>query len=126
MKKLLTTIIIILLTLNLNAQIQDDKINHFSVGYLIGAVSNIQTYELLSMTNINPKTSKVISFGVGVGMGLLAGHLKEKYDSNHEGVYNKQDLKATTVGSLSGSLTVRLILWNSVPRKSLPKDVYIK
>jgi len=104
---------------------QQDKVAHFSCGYLISSYTNIQTYELLSFTQMNTKTAKAVSLITGVGMGVLAGHLKETYDRRHGGTYNMADLRATIYGSIAGSITIRLILWNSFPRSKLPDDVFI-
>jgi hypothetical protein len=94
----------------------EDKVNHFTVGYMSGFVSNAVTYKILSEhTKLNLFACKFISTSVGVGSGFLLGHLKEKYDSNHGGFYNKKDLKATGYGSIAGSFTITIIIWRMKP-----------
>lgn len=123
MKKLI--IILLLMPICLNAQIKQDKINHFSAGFLISGIGNITTYELIQNTDIKPFWTKAISFTVGAGLGVLAGHAKEKYDLRNGGYYSKMDLESTMYGSLTGSFTIRLVLWNSIPKSHVPiKDIF--
>jgi hypothetical protein len=124
MKKLL--IILLLIPIICNSQIKQDKINHLAIGYLIGFAGNGLTYNLLAnKTNIKPLNCKIMSFAISNGLGLLAGHIKEKYDSNNEGFYNKKDFNFTGVGTLAGSLSITLIIGKSMPENRIPiKDIY--
>lgn len=106
MKKL---IIFLILGLNFNVFSQtnepfleknEDKINHISVGYIIGYSSNALIYEITK--------NKHIAFISGIGLSFLAGHLKEKHDK----IYDKNDLLCTGIGGTFGSFTVRIIIGN--------------
>lgn len=110
----------------LTAQEQDETA-HYSCGFLVGGIANIETYNLIKNTNLKPWQSKAIAFIVGTGAGILAGHLKEQYDSNNEGFYNRKDFKATMWGAVSGSVTIRLVLWNSIPESHVPvEDLWLQ
>ena len=114
------TLILFLIPFVLSAQIEQDKINHFSCGFLIAGISNAETYNLLKDTNLKPWQSKTIALIVGSGIGILAGHAKEKYDENNEGIYNRKDFDATAYGAVFGSISVRLVVWNSIPESHVP------
>lgn len=124
-KMKLLTILCLLISLNIQAQkktftqyIEDnpDKVNHFSCGFLIGVTANALTEEIT--------TSKTLGLISGVAFGILAGHLKETYDKNHGGFYSKPDLKATILGTVLGSVSIRIIFGNSVHRKKVDKQFY--
>jgi len=120
MKKLIT--ILFLFAFSMNAQIQQDKLNHLSVGYIVGFAGNGGTYLLLSEgTNWNINTCKVISSIAGFGLSVLAGHLKESNDK----FYNKKDLNYTALGGLIGILSVSFIIGKSIPKNRIPKkDIF--
>jgi len=131
MKKLI--IILFLFSFGLQAQtirfagieMHEDKLNHFAAGYGIGLMSNIATYKLISLTKLDPELSKMFSFAIGSSLGILAGHLKEKHDEKNGKVYSKDDFNTTLYGALSGSFSMRLLLWNSIPENHLPKGEII-
>lgn len=105
---------------------EPDKQAHLAVGFISSGIINIECYQLIKDTDLKPFWSKAISFGVGAGGGILLGHLKEKYDQKHGGVYNKKDFKATLIGAISGSFTVRLLLWNNIPESHVPiEDIWL-
>jgi hypothetical protein len=116
MKKILT-ILLIFISLNsfsqktFNEFYNDnrDKINHFTAGYIIGYAGNVSIYEITK--------NKHIAFVSGIGLSILAGHLKEVYDSKHGGIYNKNDFIATSSGGIVGSFTIRIIIGKSKHRK---------
>lgn len=95
---------------------QEDKINHLTVGYMIGFMGNCTAYEISKN-----KTIGVIS---GFALSVLAGHLKEVYDMKNGKSYNKKDFQATIIGGFSGTITIRLVLWNSVHKKKATMEQY--
>jgi len=113
-------------------QMDYDKFNHVYVGALIGLTANglvsdfvpaitNKEYDPDGMIEI-PSKYKLIGMISGVCIGTLAGHLKEKYDVRQGGIYNRQDLKATMLGALIGSVSFRIILGNSISRHQVPKQ----
>jgi hypothetical protein len=96
----------------------EDKINHFSCGYIIGLSGNCIGYEI--------SKNKTIGLLSGIILSSTAGILKENYDRNNGGKFNNQDLKSTVIGGLSGSLTIRIILWNSIHRKKATMGQYFE
>ena len=120
MKKLIT--ILFLFAFSVNAQIQQDKLNHLSVGYIVGFAGNGGTYLLLSEgTNWNINSCKAISSIAGFGLSILAGHLKESNDN----FYNKKDFNYTALGGLIGTLSVSFIIGKSKPLNRIPiNDVF--
>ena len=92
--------------------IEEDKVNHFTAGYMIGFVTTAVTWKFTER--------KWIAVVSGIAVSSLAGHLKESYDMKHGGFYNNKDLKATVIGGLSGTITIRLLLINIVPKRKVP------
>lgn len=123
MKKL--TIILLMIPILAGAQIAEDKIHHFSCGAMIAGVANITTYDLIKDTRLKPSYSKIVAMAVGLGIGMLAGHAKEIYDEKQGRYYSHSDYKATGYGALFGTVSVRLVIWNSVPKSHVPiKDLW--
>ena len=129
MKKLIT--ILFLVTFSLQAQdsirfaginTTTDKLDHAAVGYALGITTNIVSYKLLSLTRLDPELSKLFSFAFGAAVPILAGHLKERYDEKNGGQYSKEDFNVTAVAGLCGSFTMRIMLWNSIPRSHVPEE----
>lgn len=117
MKKLILTLILLVFLTSLHAQKIEwtqDKVNHASAGFGIGALGNIWTYHFTER--------KLISFGVGLGLTYLAAHLKEDYDMRHGGFYNNQDIKATMIGGTIGTGIISIIYLPSVPRRKVPAE----
>ena len=109
----------------MNAQIEEDKINHLGAGTVIGFAGNGATYLLLTKTtNLKPSACKAVSFISGVGLSILAGHLKESYDMNNKGFYNKKDLQYTTLGGVIGSLSMTFSIGRSIPENRINKDIF--
>ena len=77
MKWIIFICIIISLVFNVDAQIQKDKLEHFSVG----AGITLLTTETVFQITQNRKKSLLIGFGFGV----VSGALKEAYDSTGRG-----------------------------------------
>jgi len=94
-----------------------DKVNHFTVGYMIGFSSNAIIDEITK--------NKHIAFVCGIALSVLAGHLKETYDKKNNNNYSRNDFIATSIGGAFGSVTVRLIIGKSVHRKIAAKKGYI-
>jgi len=86
---------------NLNAQIAEDKKKHFIAGATISGL----TYSLAKEKLGDPNKALLCS----IGAGILAGIAKETLDSTQPGNnFDKKDLLATTLGSISISLTINL------------------
>ena len=121
MKRLLL-ILITFISLSIKSQeiyilgFKEDKVKHFTCGYMIGFTSNCIAYEITK--------NKTIGLVSGIAFSTLAGHLKENYDRNNGKIYNKSDFNATLCGGISGSFTIRLVLWNSVYRKRVTMEQY--
>jgi len=94
-----------------------DKVNHFSVGYLIRFSSNAIIDEITK--------NKHIAFVGGIALSVLAGHLKECYDKKNTNNYSRNDFIATSIGGAFGSVTVRLIIGKSTHRKIAAKKGFI-
>lgn len=133
MKNLIIIIILLFIEISINSQMikfaginmQEDKLQHFSVGFIEGNVINISIYKLLSLTKLDPELSKMFSTAFAIFLTGITGHTKERYDKKNGGIYNKEDFKATLYGGIIGSFTVRLFLWNSIPENHLPEDAII-
>jgi len=108
MKKLI--VVLLLIPLFMNAQenkfkIKEDAINHFAAGFIVGGGAQMILYQHTG--------SKFWSFVGGNIAGLSAGILKESIDTN----FSKRDLRHTILGSLSATITVRLIIGKSILKK---------
>ena len=89
--------LLILLTLNLNAQFDKDDFLHHYAGVAITTISGSFIYS---------KTHKTgLSVGTGFALGLLAGQLKEEvWDLRwKKGTYSNFDKFSTSWGSAVGS-----------------------
>ncbi len=108
MKKL----IIILSFANI-AHSQVDKVAHFGVGYISGALTSGVT-----LVNSNGKNEwiKSISFGAAVGTAIGLG--KEIYDYKDYGLFDWGDLGATVLGAVAGSVHVTFTI-NRYEKKHL-------
>lgn len=87
-----------------------------TAGFMITGTSNALTWKFTER--------KVLAFGVGVGMSILAGHLKEKHDMNNGSYYDNQDLKYTFVGGIIGSSMVSLITLKMIPKRKSPMEYH--
>ena len=97
MKWIIFICIIISLVFNVDAQIQKDKLEHFSVG----AGITLLTTETVFQITKNKKKSILIGFGVGV----VSGALKEAYDSTGRGHPEIKDFLWTSLGSSLSAIT---------------------
>jgi uncharacterized protein YfiM (DUF2279 family) len=77
--------------MNVNAQIQQDKVKHFIAGNLITANTTLIAYKITK----NKNKALLIGFGAGV----LAGATKELYDSTGRGCCDFKDFAWTCIGS---------------------------
>ncbi len=82
----------------ISAQIQIDKVEHFSAGLLISAITADVTYELTK--------NKRESILVGIGVGGIAGLTKELYDTTGRGNPSVKDFAWTSVGASLTSVTL--------------------
>ena len=105
--------IALLLASSTHAQIQTDKVAHFGVGYVTGAVSSS-----IVLINSNGKNEWFKSLAVGFGSGLIIGTGKELYDQWKYGGFNWVDLGATVLGSTLGSVTIKISI-NRYEKKHL-------
>lgn len=117
MRNIILTSLFILFSTNIFSQenyyfgIKEDKFKHLSCGYGIGFAANCIGYEI--------SKNKTVGFISGIALSTLAGHLKEVNDRHNGKIYSKSDLKATILGGIVGSVTIRIGLWNSRHRKTL-------
>ena len=85
----------------LNGQIAEDKKKHFLAGLTISGLTYAVAHEKFK----DPNKALLCS----IGAGLLAGTVKETIDSTKPGnIFDAKDLLATTLGSVSISLTIDL------------------
>lgn len=105
-------ILILGLSLNSSAQVVD-KVAHFGVGYVTGAVSSG-----ITLTNSNGKNEWLKSLSVGIGSSLALGIGKEVYDYYDYGKFDFKDLGATVLGGALGSVTIKISI-NRYERKHL-------
>ncbi len=110
MKKLAA---IILISIGLNANSQVDKVAHFGVGYISGALTSGVT---LVHSNGKHEWLKSISFGAAVGTAVGLG--KEIYDYKDYGLFDWGDLGATVLGAVAGSVHVTFTI-NRYEKKHL-------
>ena len=103
MKTILTAFCMLAFTTT--AQVQTDKVAHFGVGYMSGAM----TSGLITSFG-NWKNEWVKSVGFGTLAGVILGTGKELYDQHQGRPFDIKDLGATVVGSLVGSITVKIVV----------------
>lgn len=118
MKKSITILFLFAFTAHAQFKIAPDKLNHATCGFMIGYASNALTYHFTER--------KVLAFGVGLGMAVLAGHLKENYDLKHGSGYCVHDLHYASGGGFVGSITVSIITWKIIPKRKLPLEVQMR
>lgn len=106
-----------MLAFTTSAQIQTDKVAHFGVGYMSGAM----TSGLVTAFG-NGKNEWVKSIGFGTLTGVVLGTGKELYDKHQGRPFDIKDLGATVVGSLVGSVSVKIIV--DLSRKKHTKSVW--
>lgn len=75
---------------------------HLTAGYIVGYSSTAIYYGWTG--------KKTLSAILGTGTGILAGHLKEKYDVNQGRYYSRKDLFYTGIGAVAGAVTIRIVL----------------
>ena len=98
MKFLLLGCIVISLVYNVDAQVQKDKLEHFTAG----AVISVVTAESLFKITHKKKESILI----GIGMGCIAGATKELYDLTGRGTPDVKDFIWTCIGSSVSSVSL--------------------
>ncbi len=112
MKTLLTTIALAF-ALNAPAQIKTDKVAHFGIGYVTGALTTSAT-----LIYSNGKHEWLKSLSVGIASGVIVGTAKELYDFKDYGRFDWQDLGATVIGAALGSVTIKISI-NRYEKKHL-------
>jgi uncharacterized membrane protein YjdF len=102
MNKILLLSVLALFTLPTLSQniFEPDKVTH----YLAGSSASMGTYLILDRYEI--KRNKKIAISISVG--ILAGILKESHDKSKGGKFDKNDLLATTLGSITVIIPIRL------------------
>lgn len=104
MNKILLLSILTLFTLPMLSQnifeFEDDKVIH----YLAGSTLSMGTYLILDRYEI--KRNKKIAISISVG--ILAGVIKELHDKSKGGAFDKNDLFATSLGTVSIIIPIRL------------------
>jgi VanZ family protein len=98
MKAIVFLFLFTLLSFKNTAQIQVDKVEHFTAGFLISALSADISYSI-------HKNKKEAIF-IGIGMGCLAGVTKELYDTTGRGTPSVKDFVWTCVGASLTSVTL--------------------
>lgn len=97
MKWLFSICIVISLAYNVDAQIQKDKLEHFSVG---AGISLITTETVFQITQDRNK-----SLMIGLGVGVVSGAVKEIYDSTGRGHPEVKDFLWTSLGASLSTIT---------------------
>ena len=97
MKWLFSICIVISLTFNVDAQIQKDKLEHFSVG---AGITLLTTETVFQITKNRKK-----SIFIGLGVGIVSGALKEVYDTNGRGQQELNDFLWTSLGATLSTFT---------------------
>ena len=102
MNKILLLSVLALFTLPTFSQniFEPDKVTH----YLAGSSVSMGTYLVLDRYEI--KRNKKIAISISVG--ILAGILKESHDKSKGGKFDTNDLLATTLGSITVIIPIRL------------------
>ena len=81
---------------------QFDKQMHFSAGLVAGTLGYAAGYNLTH--------SKFKATLISIGTAVLVGTLKETYDYFDYGRFDKQDLLATSLGSVTVVITATIII----------------
>jgi len=102
MKTLFIFCIVTSLSINVNAQIKQDKVNHFIAGNLISSNASLITYKITD--------NKKKAFLVGLGTGVIAGAAKELYDSTGRGTCDFTDFAWTCIGASVSSIVFTITL----------------
>ena len=97
-----------------NVNIKQDAIDHFAASFIISGVSSSFLYDKTGNKFWATVGGLFISSSVGLGKELL--------DSN----FSKRDMKNNLLGSISGALTVRLIIGKAKHRKHFTTEQLIE
>lgn len=111
MKHLFTIIILTISTCSLTQV--TDKVAHFGVGYISGAITSS-----ITLIHSNGKNEWFKSLSIGTASGVLLGTAKELYDYRSYGKFDWYDLGFTVLGSALGSVTIKISI-NRYERKHL-------
>ena len=98
MKKIIIILTLIFVTSASYGQfIKEDKLKHIFAGSAITGITNFTVVALSKnkRSKATLRNAKIIGFGVG----LLAGHLREKQGKKNGGRYDVDDLLNTALGS---------------------------
>ncbi|WP_422084069.1 hypothetical protein [Ulvibacterium sp.] len=101
MKRSVIFLILILITCQCNAQLEQDKVLHFGVGALCGVGGAILADELSD-------GNRFWIFTGAVAGSLLAGTAKEALDERQNNSWDNGDLAATVLGGISVGVTIEL------------------
>ena len=120
MKKLIT--ILFLSAFTMNAQIEDDKINHFAVSYIGSfAITGITYHWLSEYTDIPSVPCKIIAGVLGAGIMTGIGYAKEKTDT----FFNPYDMEANKLGAFAGTISFEFIIFKSISERQYKKRQFI-
>jgi hypothetical protein len=97
MKWLFSICIVISFTYNVDAQIQKDKLEHFSIG---AGITLLTTETVFKITKNRRR-----SIFIGLGAGVVSGAVKELYDNTGRGNQDVKDFLWTSLGSSLSALT---------------------
>lgn len=134
MKYKLIIILLLIIPIYLNAQIdkttnifgkdiQNDKINHFTISFMASAFTTAITNKWLSEnTDLSPFWCKFISGNAGFWTTIGIGYVWEM----NNGVFNPYDMEANIIGAGVGVLTIEAVLFRSISEKQLRKKELVK
>jgi hypothetical protein len=100
MKKVLTTVALLIGMVGMTQTIPSDKVTHFAAGGFITST----TYIGLNLFELKESNRVLIS----IGTGIVAGIAKEAYDKGRGGKFDGKDILATALGSVS--ITIPIII----------------
>lgn len=101
MKNSLTLLILLFSVVQLNAQLENDKVLHFGAGALSGAIGGLLASEISD-------GDRTWTYVGAVGTSLLAGLAKESLDQSKGNTWDNGDLAATILGGVTVGVTIDL------------------
>lgn len=98
-------LIALLITSTSQAQIQTDKVAHFGVGYVSGAIAAGITKPT--------KLTWFKSIALGFGTSAVLGVGKEFYDQSKGKEFSYKDIGATVMGGVLGSVSIKIVIFKT-------------
>ena len=94
-----------MLFISISGKSQTDKVAHFGVGYIFSSIATG-----IVIKNSHNQHEWVKSLTVGIGTSILAGTAKELYDLYDYGRFDWEDLGATVIGGIGGTISVKITI----------------